>query len=133
MVYSIGDSVYQVLFFSNDDTRMTFDFLRYGQICVLVAVAIMEDVAWHLQICNTCFYTMSESWLMGLLFVRQSVVSCEAFVLFLSVHYLLLLVSREVLASFVFAAFSGYHHLYFSVIALCSILTLTLFLDSTIC
>ena len=28
---------------SNDDTRMTFDFLWYDQICVLVIVAVLED------------------------------------------------------------------------------------------
>ena len=30
-------------------------FLWYGLICVLVAVAILEEVAWHLHICNSCF------------------------------------------------------------------------------
>ena len=29
--------------------------LRYGQSFVLVAVAILEEAAWHLQICNSCF------------------------------------------------------------------------------
>ena len=42
---------------------MTFD--RYCQICVLVAV----EVKWHLQICNSCFYQVSESWLMVLLYI----------------------------------------------------------------
>ena len=27
----------------NDEARMTFDLLIYGQICVLVAVAILEE------------------------------------------------------------------------------------------
>ena len=36
-----GLKVYQVC--SDDDTRMTFDFLRYDQICVLVAVAVLEE------------------------------------------------------------------------------------------
>ena len=25
-------------------------------------MAILEEVAWHLQICNSCFYQVSESW-----------------------------------------------------------------------
>ena len=29
------------------------NILRYGKICVLVAVAILEEVAWYLQICNS--------------------------------------------------------------------------------
>ena len=28
---------------SNDDPRKTFDILRYGQICILVAVAILKE------------------------------------------------------------------------------------------
>ena len=47
-------------------------FLWYDQICVLVAVAILEKVAWHFQICNSCFYQVresDESWPMGLLFI----------------------------------------------------------------
>ena len=47
-----GLKVYKVC--SNGDMRMTFDLLRYGQICVLVAVTILEEVAWHMQICNSC-------------------------------------------------------------------------------
>ena len=43
-------------------------FLRYGQMCVLVAVAILGEVAWQLQICNSCFYQVNELWPMGLLF-----------------------------------------------------------------
>ena len=43
-------------------------FLRCGQICVLVAVAVLEEVAWQLQVCNSCFYQVSELWFMGLLF-----------------------------------------------------------------
>ena len=43
-------------------------FLWYGKIFVLVAVAILEEVAWHLQIFNSCFYQVSESCPMGLLF-----------------------------------------------------------------
>ena len=36
--------------FDHDDTRMTFDlFTGYGQICVQVAVAMLEEVAWPLQ------------------------------------------------------------------------------------
>ena len=27
----------------------------YGQMCVLVAVAILEEIVWHLQISNICF------------------------------------------------------------------------------
>ena len=34
---------------------MTMTFLRYDQICVLVAVAILEEILWYLQICNSCF------------------------------------------------------------------------------
>ena len=41
-------------------------------ICVQVAVASLEEVAWHLQICSSCFYQVSESWLMGLLFILFS-------------------------------------------------------------
>ena len=47
-------------------------FLRYAQMCVLVAVAILEEVAWCLQICNNCFYQVGELWPMGLLFIRLS-------------------------------------------------------------
>ena len=39
----------------------------WPNLCVLVAVAILK-VAWHLQICNNCFYQVSELWPMGLLF-----------------------------------------------------------------
>ena len=30
-------------------------------------MAILEEIAWHLQICNSCFYQVSELWPMGLL------------------------------------------------------------------
>ena len=43
-------------------------FVRYGQICVLVAVATLEEVVWYLQICNSCFcYQMNKLWPMSLL------------------------------------------------------------------
>ena len=29
------------------------------QICILVAVAILEEVAWHLPICNSCFIRLA--------------------------------------------------------------------------
>ena len=38
-IYHLGLEVYQIC--SNDDPRMTF--LRHGQICVLVVVAILEE------------------------------------------------------------------------------------------
>ena len=44
-------------------------FLRYGQICVPVALAILEKVACFLQICNSCFYQSGELWPVGLLFL----------------------------------------------------------------
>ena len=40
----------------------------YGQICALVAVAKLEDVPGHLQICSSYFYQVSEWWSMCLLF-----------------------------------------------------------------
>ena len=49
-------------------------FLWYGQIGVLVAVAVLEEVAWHVHISNSCFYQVSESWPMGLLFVKMRVI-----------------------------------------------------------
>ena len=51
---------------SKDDTRMTF--LQCGQIYVLIAIAIMEEVPKYLQICNSCFYQVSKLWCIGLLF-----------------------------------------------------------------
>ena len=39
-----------------------FTFFMVCQICVLVAVAILEEVTWHLQTCNSWFYKVSESW-----------------------------------------------------------------------
>ena len=38
-------------------------------------MAILEEVVWYLQICNTssCFYQVSESWPMGLLFNQLSI------------------------------------------------------------
>ena len=42
--------------------------LGYDQICVQGAVAILIKIAWHLQICNSCFYQVSEPWPIGLLF-----------------------------------------------------------------
>ena len=48
-----------------------FTFLRYGQICDLVAVALLEEVTWYLQICKSCFYQVSESQPMGLLFQKM--------------------------------------------------------------
>ena len=41
--------------------------LGQGQICVVVAVAILVEV-WYLQICNSCFYQVRESWPMDLVF-----------------------------------------------------------------
>ena len=35
--------------------------LWYSQISVLVAVAIPEEIAWHLQLCKSCFYQVSKS------------------------------------------------------------------------
>ena len=48
-------------------------FSRYGQNCVLVAVAILEESAWNLQISNSCFYQVSELWSIGLLFLNFNV------------------------------------------------------------
>ena len=45
-------------------------FLWYGQICVVVVVAILEEVAWLLQICNNFFYQMSKSLPVDLLFLK---------------------------------------------------------------
>ena len=42
---------------------MTFDLLWYGQTCVLVALAVLEEVAGHVL-----FYQVGELWTMGLLF-----------------------------------------------------------------
>ena len=50
-----------LLSLSNDDTRMTFDLFMVCQLCILVALAIMEEVAWHLQLCHSWFYQVSES------------------------------------------------------------------------
>ena len=63
LVYSIGDSKSSIC--SNNDARMTLTFLQYGQIYVPVAVAILEEVARYLQICNSCFYKVCKSLLMG--------------------------------------------------------------------
>ena len=49
-------------------TATPLTFLMYGQICVLVVVAILEKVAWHSQICNSCFYPVNKLWPIGLLF-----------------------------------------------------------------
>ena len=59
------------MFIQKDDTRKIVDLFTVCQICVLVAVAMLEEVAWYLQICNSCFYQMSESWPMGLLFTIE--------------------------------------------------------------
>ena len=61
-----GLKVHQVC--SNDDTMMTFDlFTVWSNLCPSF-VAVLEEVAWHLQIRNSCFYQVSESWPMGFLF-----------------------------------------------------------------
>ena len=59
-VYSTGESKY-TKFVQMKILGRPLTFLRYGQINVLVAVAILEEVEWHLQICNSCFYQVSES------------------------------------------------------------------------
>ena len=41
---------------------MTFDLFMVWPNCFPVAEATLEEVAWHLQICNCCFYQVSESW-----------------------------------------------------------------------
>ena len=46
--------------------RMTFDLFMV--ICVPVAVAIQEECCMHLQICNSCYYQVSEWCPMGLSF-----------------------------------------------------------------
>ena len=51
---------------------MTFDLLLYGQIFVLLAVVILEEVALHLQIYNSYFYQMSELWPMSPLLIIES-------------------------------------------------------------
>ena len=48
--------------------KLSLTFLWYGQICVLIAVAILIEVPWHLQMCNSCFYQVSKSCHVGLLF-----------------------------------------------------------------
>ena len=53
--------------FTNGVPRINFYLLRDVQICVEVAVAILEECGRHLQICSDCFGQVSESWLMGLL------------------------------------------------------------------
>ena len=66
LVYSIGASK-STKFVKMMRLVWPLTFLWYGQICVPVAVAILKNVAWHLQICNGCFYQVSELWPMGLL------------------------------------------------------------------
>ena len=39
-------------------------------------MAILEEVAWHLQICNSCFYQVSKSWPMGLLYSARFIFPC---------------------------------------------------------
>ena len=46
------------------------DFLKDVESTV-GAVTILKEVVWYLQICNSCFYQVSESWPMGLLFKKQ--------------------------------------------------------------
>ena len=67
LVYSIGDSM-STKFVEMTILGWLLTFLWYGQICVLVAVAILEENAWHLQICNSFCYQVSESWSMSLWF-----------------------------------------------------------------
>ena len=62
----------QLSFFEMMILGWSWTVLWYDQICVLVAVAILEEVAWHLQICNSYFYQVSKSWPIGLLFVVES-------------------------------------------------------------
>ena len=70
LVYNIGDSkstkFVQIMIHV---LGSPLTFLRYGQICVLVVAAILEEwIAYHFQICNSCIYQVSESWSMGRLF-----------------------------------------------------------------
>ena len=66
LVYSIGDSK-STKFVQMMILGWPLTFLQYGQICILVAVAILEEVAWYLQICNGCFYQVAH----GLLFIKR--------------------------------------------------------------
>ena len=61
-----GLKVYQVS--SNDETRMTFDLLRYGQICVPVAKAILEQCCMAFADIQLLLYQVSESLPMSFLF-----------------------------------------------------------------
>ena len=57
--YSIGDSK-STKFVQMMILGWPLTFLWYGQICVLLAVPVLEEVAWYLQICNSCVYQMSK-------------------------------------------------------------------------
>ena len=59
-------SLLSFFFFSNDDTRMTFDlFTVWSNLCPSYCGITG-------RCCNSCFYQVSESWPMGLLFVLSS-------------------------------------------------------------
>ena len=67
LVYSIRDSK-STNFVQMIILGWPLTILRYGLICVQVAVAIREEVSWYLQVCNCCLYQVSKSWPIGLLF-----------------------------------------------------------------